>query len=108
MKPLTLALAFLLSAAPLTLDAQPALPAPTLQPAEQSQRPDERAYIRWLEDRSMLHQAKAIAQRYSGSSEQWQHPYGIPQPRAATSRASVWFTAYPASTIAAGSSRWAA
>lgn len=48
----------------------------------------------------MLHQAQLVARRYSGNSIQWQHPYGQPQPRAAVSRASVWFTAYPASTIA--------
>jgi trehalose synthase len=59
------------------------------------------AYIQWLVERSMLHQAQAVAARYSGNPEQWQHPYGIPQPRAAVSRASVWFTAYPASTIPA-------
>ena len=49
----------------------------------------------------MLHQAQVLARRYSGNSIQWQHPYGQPQPRAAVARASVWFTAYPASTIAA-------
>jgi trehalose synthase len=57
--------------------------------------------ISWLVDHSMLHQAGELAHRYSGSSTQWQHPYGTPQPQAAVSRASVWFTAYPASTIAA-------
>ncbi len=59
------------------------------------------AYIRWLEQHSMLRQAEALARRYAGNSIQWQRPYGIPQPRAASSRASVWFTAYPAATIAA-------
>lgn len=49
----------------------------------------------------MLHQAQELARQYSGNSNQWQHPYGTPQPRAAVSRSSVWFTAYPASTIAA-------
>ena len=49
----------------------------------------------------MLQQAQALAQRFAGSSAQWQHPYGVPQPRAASAKASVWFTAYPASTIAA-------
>jgi trehalose synthase len=94
MKPLSLALTVLLWAT--GLSAQP-----VGQPVEQPQTADGAAYIRWLEDRSMLHQAQLVAQRYSGSSEQWQHPYGVPQPRAATSRASVWFTSYPASTIAA-------
>lgn len=49
----------------------------------------------------MLHQAAILARQYSGSSDQWQHPYGRPQPRVATARASVWFTSYPASTIPA-------
>jgi len=60
---------------------------------------DGAAYIHWLEARSMLHQAQALAERYSGHAIQWQHPYGEPEPRAAVSRSSVWFTAYPASTI---------
>jgi trehalose synthase len=58
------------------------------------------AYVQWLEQHSMLHQAQALAQRFAGDSAQWQHPYGVPQPRAASAKASVWFTAYPASTIA--------
>src|ERR1700741_5388958 len=58
-------------------------------------------YAQWLEEHSMLHQAEALARRYSGTSDQWQRAYGVPQPRAASARASVWFTAYPASTIAA-------
>ncbi|MFL6605857.1 MAG: maltose alpha-D-glucosyltransferase [Steroidobacteraceae bacterium] len=49
----------------------------------------------------MLHQAEVLAQRFSGDSAQWQRPYGVPQPRAASARASVWFTAYPAATIPA-------
>jgi len=57
------------------------------------------AYIHWLEERSMLHQAAALARSYSGNSDQWQHPYGEPRPRAAVELASVWFTAYAASTI---------
>jgi trehalose synthase len=56
--------------------------------------------IQWLEQRSMLHQAQALAQHIAGNSAQWQHPYGVPQPRTASSKASVWFTAYPASTVA--------
>jgi trehalose synthase len=61
----------------------------------------ESTYIAWLEQRSMLTQARAVARRFAGNSAQWQHPYGIPQPRSASAKASVWFTAYPASTIAA-------
>jgi trehalose synthase len=59
------------------------------------------AYVQWLEQHSMLHQAEALAQHFAGNSAQWQHPYGTPQPRAASAKASVWFTAYPASTVAA-------
>ena len=105
MRLLSLALTFLFWATPVTVAAQNAPPVPASPPVEQPagkpQSAEGPAYIRWLEERSMLHQAQIVAQRYSGSSAQWQHPYGIPQPRAATSRASVWFTAYPASTIAA-------
>jgi len=68
---------------------------------EEQLSPEGSGYAQWLEERSMLHQAQALAQRYSGNSAQWQRPYGLPQPRAASARASVWFTAYPASTIAA-------
>ncbi|HEY7964701.1 MAG TPA: maltose alpha-D-glucosyltransferase [Steroidobacteraceae bacterium] len=73
---------------------------PAASPAAAPSAPT-RTYLHWLEERSMLHQAQLLARRYSGNSLQWQHPYGQPQPRLAVSRASVWFTAYPASTIAA-------
>src|SRR5881398_1446349 len=59
------------------------------------------SYSHWLEERAMLQQARVLARHYSGNSIQWQHPYGQPQPHAAVARASVWFTAYPASKIAA-------
>ncbi|MBS0417929.1 MAG: maltose alpha-D-glucosyltransferase [Proteobacteria bacterium] len=62
---------------------------------------DDPAYIHWLEQRSMLHQAQELAQSLAGNFAQWQHPYGVPEPRAASQKASVWFTAYPASTVAA-------
>lgn len=58
--------------------------------------------IRWLEQHSMLGQAEIAARRYSGKGEMWRHPYANPQPRAASAKASVWFTAYPASTITRG------
>ena len=45
----------------------------------------------------MLRQAELAARRYSGQAQLWQHPYADPQPRAASTLASVWFTAYPAS-----------
>lgn len=66
-----------------------------------AQRAEPPGYIQWLEARAMLHQAQVLARQYSGNSIQWHHPYGEPQPRVATGRASVWFTAYPASTIPA-------
>jgi trehalose synthase len=80
------------------LAAASAQPAESLTSSSASARAD--SYIQWLDERSMLHQAGALARRYSGNSIQWRHPYGEPQPRAAVTRASVWFTAYPASTIA--------
>jgi trehalose synthase len=47
----------------------------------------------------MLRQSKRITSRYSGQGELWQRPYAAPHPHAATTLASVWFTAYPASII---------
>ncbi|MBV8741990.1 MAG: maltose alpha-D-glucosyltransferase [Sinobacteraceae bacterium] len=77
-------------------------PLPSAAPADTSNpSADGLAYAHWLEERSMLHQAAEVARQYSGQSVQWHHPYGLPQTRAAVARASVWFTAYPASTIAA-------
>lgn len=99
MKRLLISCAALLCAAATVLDAraaEPAAGAPAAEPAVTGS-----TYIQWLEERSMLHQAQALARRYSGNPDQWHHPYGVPQPRAASARASVWFTAYPASTIAA-------
>ncbi|HKW93416.1 MAG TPA: maltose alpha-D-glucosyltransferase [Methylomirabilota bacterium] len=49
----------------------------------------------------MLHQAELAARRYSGRGELWRHPYAVPEPRAASALASVWFTAYPPSQITA-------
>jgi trehalose synthase len=77
----------------------PALAANLTQPVSGSASDPD--YIQWLEAHSMLHQAEGLARQYSGNSAQWQRPYGVPQPRAAATRASVWFTAYPASTVAA-------
>ncbi len=76
-------------------------PAPSATPAPAA-APDPvsgEAYIRWLVERSMLHQADVAARRYSGQGELWRHPYALPQPRAASALASVWFTAYPPSQI---------
>jgi len=95
---------FLSCLAPLACTVSAAFAAP-IQQAESSPAPtispDSTAYVQWLEERSMLRQADVVARRYAGSSLQWQHPYGNPQPHAAVARASVWFTAYPASTIPA-------
>jgi len=70
---------------------------PTARPAATPVAGD--SYVRWLVERSMLHQAEVTARRYSGHGELWQHPYAIPQPRAASALASVWFTAYPPAQI---------
>ncbi|HKA62197.1 MAG TPA: maltose alpha-D-glucosyltransferase [Methylomirabilota bacterium] len=47
----------------------------------------------------MLHEGDLAARRVSGTGEQWRHPYAVPEPRAASALASVWFTAYPPSQI---------
>ena len=86
----------------LVLSACAAQPLPTTATggtARAAPGTESSTYIQWLEQRSMLHQAARLARRYSGSSLQWQHPYGEPRPRQATARASVWFTSYPASII---------
>ena len=76
--------------------AAPARAAPSAAAPEAA---SDATYIRWLVDRSMLHQAELTARRYSGQGQLWQHPYANPQPRAASALASVWFTAYPPSHI---------
>src|SRR5262245_18211434 len=76
-----------------------AAPAPAAPSAEAPGTVSGDAYIRWLVERSMLHQAELAARRYSGQGQLWQHPYASPQPRAASALASVWFTAYPPSHI---------
>jgi len=55
--------------------------------------------IEWLEEQSMLYRSALLAKKYSGQSIQWQYPYGFAQPKKVVEIASVWFTAYPASTI---------
>jgi trehalose synthase len=72
--------------------------APTPAPSEAA---SEEAYIRWLVDRSMLHQAELTARLYAGQGHLWRRPYADPQPRAASALASVWFTAYPPSHVTA-------
>ncbi|MHB8478531.1 MAG: hypothetical protein ACYDBZ_19900 [Steroidobacteraceae bacterium] len=99
-KPLALRIALCLALGHTALVVADTAPAAHSAPAAHA----ESAYVHWLEERSMLHQAQALARRYSGNPVQWQHPYGVPQPRAASARSSVWFTAYPASTISEGGS----
>jgi hypothetical protein len=59
----------------------------------------EEDYLRWLEERSMLDQARRSARKVSGNSVQWRHAYGRPRPREAVRRASVWLLDYPGSVI---------
>lgn len=59
------------------------------------------AYIRWLEERSILHQAFLQSQKVSGQGLQWQHPYGDPQPREVVKKASVWLLDWPGAVIPA-------
>lgn len=63
--------------------------------------PDGRnpAYIAWLEQQSMLHDATVLGRQLAGHHEMWASPYAHPDPRAAVQQASVWFTAYPLSLI---------
>jgi len=55
--------------------------------------------LKWLKKQSMLYNAELLAKKVSGNKCQWQRPYAIPQPEEAVEKASVWFTAYPPSTI---------
>lgn len=57
------------------------------------------AEVRWLEERSMLAQARDAAATVSGKPVQWQHRYGEPQPREAVKHASVWLLDYPGSVV---------
>ena len=57
------------------------------------------AYVEWLEEQSMLHDAGLISRQLAGKHTMWANPYASPDPRAALARASVWYTAYPLSHI---------
>src|SRR5262249_27970736 len=59
----------------------------------------EIASISWLEERSMLFQARQVALDISGRGVQWRYPYGRPQPREAVQYASAWLLDYPGSVI---------
>ncbi|HEY6666072.1 MAG TPA: hypothetical protein VI036_13180, partial [Propionibacteriaceae bacterium] len=60
---------------------------------------DNKAYVRWLVNESMLEDAKAFATQFSGQASMLQNPFANPDPRAAIEKTSVWFTAYPISMI---------
>jgi trehalose synthase len=60
---------------------------------------EDKDYVRWLKQESMLANASAIAGQFSGVGEVWQSPFAIPNPAAAMAKSSVWFTAYPISMI---------
>jgi maltose alpha-D-glucosyltransferase/alpha-amylase len=68
-------------------------------PARAQSREEPAAYVRWLEERSMLHQAARHARAVSGSGVQWRHAYAEPQPRQVVRRAGVWLLDYPGSVI---------
>ena len=57
------------------------------------------AYVKWLEEQSMLHDATRVSRQLAGTHTMWSNPYASPDPRAALARASVWYTAYPLSHI---------
>ncbi|WP_372517929.1 maltose alpha-D-glucosyltransferase [Solirubrobacter phytolaccae] len=60
---------------------------------------DNREYVEWLVEESMLYDANRLATQLSGTGSMWQNPFAHPDPRAAVERASVWFTAYPLSFV---------
>jgi trehalose synthase len=60
---------------------------------------EDKDYVRWLQQESMLANASAIAGQFSGVGEVWQSPFAIPNPAAVMGKSSVWFTAYPISMI---------
>lgn len=59
------------------------------------------AYVKWLDERSFLTQARKQGESLSGRAEQWRYRYGDPQPRAAVRRTSVWLLDYSGSVIPA-------
>ncbi len=60
---------------------------------------EQEDYVGWLREESMLAEAGTIAGQFSGIGGMFQNPFANPNPRAAIEKASVWFTAYPISTI---------
>lgn len=68
--------------------------APPFQPVATN-----KAYVEWLEQQSMLHDATIVARQVAGKHQMWAHPYSKPDPRLAVHTASAWFTSYPLSMI---------
>ena len=65
-----------------------------------SERSSEREdYVSWLQQESMLADARRIAGQFSGIADMWQSPFATPNPTAVVGKSSVWFTAYPISMI---------
>ncbi|HET9872195.1 MAG TPA: maltose alpha-D-glucosyltransferase [Propionibacteriaceae bacterium] len=60
---------------------------------------DNPEYVKWLTEHSMLADAVAISNQFTGQGSMWQNPFANPDPRAAIEKTSVWFTAYPISLI---------
>jgi trehalose synthase len=60
---------------------------------------EDKGYVNWLQEKSMLANASEIAGQFSGIGGVWQSPFANPNPAAATRKSSVWFTAYPMSMI---------
>ncbi len=58
-------------------------------------------YISWLEERSMLRQAREAAATVAGRPNQWRHSYGSPQPRDAVRSGSWSATTVKCSSIPA-------
>jgi hypothetical protein len=59
----------------------------------------DRGYVEWLLQESMLARGAAVASQFAGSGGMSQRSFAQSNPRAATEKASVWFTAYPISMI---------
>ncbi|MEU0497526.1 maltose alpha-D-glucosyltransferase [Mycobacterium sp. NPDC006124] len=89
-------------ARPRTLRFRPRVKAPFARRSlaqDGSATADNPAYVSWLLSQSMLADANEISQQFSGQGSMWQNPFANPDPRAAVTAASVWFTAYPLSLI---------
>src|SRR5262249_27094887 len=59
-------------------------------------------YIRWLEQRSMLHRAAQLSREVSGSAVLDQFPHSTPNPQGLLANNSVWYTASPPATMTQG------